>query len=114
MIGKIKKYRLVSLLFLASFAFAAGGFFWALDVLRRAASGPIILHFNDMHGITHIGTFGDVVLMGIVGIAIVLVDFFIALDLEERDNVLGKIVAVLTLVMAVLLFLTFAAIINVN
>jgi hypothetical protein len=44
----------------------------------------------------------------------VIVDFFIALDLEARDNVLGKIVAAVTLIMAVLLFLAFAAIINVN
>ncbi len=114
MIAKIKKYRLVSLIFLASLAFAAGGFFWALGALRGSFSGPIILHFNDMQGITHIGTFCDIVLMGIIGIAIVIVDFFIALDLEARDNVLGKIVGVTTLVMAVLLFLTFTAIINVN
>ena len=114
MIKKISKYRLVSLLSLASFLFVAGGFFWALGALRTAVSGPIILHFNDMHGITHIGNFGDIILMGILGIAIVILDFFVALDLESRDNVLGKIMAVITLVIAILLFLSFAAIINVN
>jgi hypothetical protein len=114
MIEKIKKYRLVSLLSLASLAFAAGGFFWALDALGGEASGPLILHFNDMQGITSIGSFSNLLWMGVLGIAIIIINFFIALDLEARDNVLGKIVAVMTLVMAILLFLAFAAIIKVN
>ena len=114
MIKKISKHRLVSLLSLASLAFAAGGFFWALGALGGGPSGPVILHFNDMQGITHIGAFGDIILMGILGIVIVIVDFFVALDLEARDSILGKIVAAMTLVMAILLFLSFAAIINVN
>ncbi len=114
MIKKIEKYRLVSSLSLASLAFAAGGFFWALGALGGAASGPLVLHFNDLQGITSIGSFGDVLWMGILGIAIIVINFFIALDLEARDNVLGKIVATITLIMAILLFLAFAAIIKVN
>jgi hypothetical protein len=114
MIKKIKAYRLVSLLALASLAFAAGGFFWALGALGGAASGSLILHFNDMQEITSIGSFGSLLWMGALGIAIVVINFFIALDLEARDNVLGKIVAVTTLVMAILLFLAFAAIIKIN
>jgi hypothetical protein len=114
MIEKIKKYRLVSLLSLASLAFAAGGFFWALGVLHGMSAGPLVLHFNDMAGITSIGRFGDLILMGILGIVIVIVNFFVAIGLEARDPALGKIVAVMTLVMAILLFLAFAAIIKVN
>ncbi len=114
MIEKIKKYRLVGLLSLVSLAFAAGGFFWALGALGGETSGPLILHFNDMAGITSIGSFGSLLWMGILGIAIIVINFFIALDLEARDNVLGKIVAVMTLVMAILLFLAFTAIIKVN
>jgi hypothetical protein len=114
MIKNITKYRLVSLLSLASLAFAAGGFFWALGALRDISSGPLILHFNDMQGITSIGTFDGVILMGILGIAIIVMNFFIALGLEARDRVLGKIVAAMTLVMAILLFLAFTAIIKVN
>ncbi|HEY5221060.1 MAG TPA: hypothetical protein VIJ29_02865 [Candidatus Paceibacterota bacterium] len=114
MIKKISQHRLVSLLSLLSLAFVVGGFFWALGALSSMSSGPVILHFNDMEGITHIGNFGDIILMGILGVVIVVVDFFVALDLEARDKVLGKIVAVMTLVMAILLFLSFAAIINVN
>jgi hypothetical protein len=114
MIAKIKKYRLVSLLSLTSLAFAAGGFFWVLGALSQATAGPFILHFNDMAGITSIGSFTDLLWMGILGMVIVVIDFFVALDLEARDKVLGKIVAGMTLIMAVLLFLSFAAIINVN
>ena len=106
----------MSVLSLASLAFAAGGFFWALGALggSDASSGPLILHFNDMQGITSIGRFGDLLWMGALGIAIVIINFFIALDLEVRDNGLGKIIAVTTLVMAILLFLAFAAIIKIN
>ncbi len=114
MIKKIKKYRLVSLFSLASFAFAAGGFFWALGELSGAAGGPLILHFNDMQGITSIGDTGTLWFMGVLGIAITVVNFFLAIGLEERDRVLGKVVAAMTLIMAILLFLSFAAIIKVN
>ena len=114
MIERIKKYRLVSLLSLASFVFTAGGFLWAIVALEGAASGPFILHFNDMDGITSIGSFGSIVAMGILGIIIVIINFFVALNLEARDKVLGKIIAAMTLAMAILLFLAFAAIIKVN
>lgn len=114
MIKKIVAYRVTSLVFLAALAFAAGGLFWAWDVLGDASGGPLILHFSDMGGITATGSFTDLLLMGVLGIAVVIMNFFIAIGLEERDRVLGKVVAALTLVMAILLFLAFAAIIKVN
>lgn len=114
MIKKIARYRFVSLMSLASFALVLGGFFWAFGALRNVGDQPLILHFNDLNGITSVGGFGALVLMGILGTAMVVVDFFIALALEERDTVLGKIVASMTLVIAVLLFIGFAAILNVN
>jgi hypothetical protein len=114
MIEKIKKHRLVSLFSLASFALAAGGFFWALGALGGTSSDPLILHFNDVQGITSIGTFGDLLLMSTLGIVVVIVNFFVSLELEVHDRVLGKIVAATTLVMAILLFLALAAIIKVN
>ena len=105
---------MVSLVFLASFALAAGGFFWALAALNASSGNGVILHFSDLTGITAVGDFNTLIAMGILGIAIVVVNFFVALSLEERDGVLGKIVAAVTLVMAVLLFIAFAAIIKVN
>ena len=44
----------------------------------------------------------------------VIVNFFLALELEARDWFLGKIVAAATLVLSVLIFIAFAAIISVN
>jgi hypothetical protein len=110
----IKQHRMVSLVFLASLALTAGGFIWALAALHAGASGPLILHFNDMAGITNVGGFESLIPMGILGIAIVIVNFFVALSLEKWDGVLGKIVAAMTFIMAILLFLAFTAIIKVN
>jgi hypothetical protein len=114
MIKKIATYRFVSLMSLASFLFVAGGFFWAYAALRNVGPQPLILHFNDLDGITSVGSFTDLLLMGILGTAIVIINFFLALELEARDRVLGKIVVSMTLIIAILLFLGFAAILNVN
>ena len=117
MIAKIVKYRFVSLMSLASLAFVAGGFFWALGALQNAGGSqgePLILHFNDLNGITAVGGFSNLIFMGILGVSVIIVNFFIALALEERDGVLGKIMVSMTLVIAILLFIGFVAILNVN
>ena len=114
MMKNILRYRTVSLLSLASLLFALGGAIWAYCALVAQGAGPFILHFNDMTGITSVGDVVPVAAMGILGTAAVIMNFFIALELESRDRFLGKIMAVATLVFAVLLFIGFAAIINVN
>ncbi len=114
MIKKIARYRLVSLFSLASLALVAGGFFWAYGALLNVGAEPLILHFNDMDGITATGGFSNLLFMGILGALIVIVNFFIAIELEARDHFLGKVVASVTLILAVLLFLGFTAILNVN
>jgi hypothetical protein len=114
MIKNILKYRLVSLLSLASMLFVLGGSIWAYVVLLGSGSSPYILHFNDIDGITRVGGIENLVLMGILGFFIVVINFFVALELEARDKILGKVVAGLTLVMAILLFLGFVAILSVN
>lgn len=77
-------------------------------------SAPYILHFNDIDGITKVGGITNLILMGILGVFIVVLNFFIALELEARDKILGRMVAGLTLVMAILLFIGFVAILSVN
>jgi hypothetical protein len=114
MIKKILKYRLISLLSLASLVLVLGGSIWAYSSILSSGSAPFILHFNDIDGITKVGGIGDLVGMGILGVVIVVIDFFIALELEARDKILGKMVAGVTLIMAILLFLGFVAILNVN
>jgi hypothetical protein len=119
MTKKIMRYRSMSIISLASLLLVAGGFFWAYGALSagnawNGAAGPFILHFNNIQGITAVGGFGNLIAMGILGLLMVILNFFVATALEERDGVLGKIVAGATLVMAILLFLAFAAILNVN
>jgi len=113
MLGKILKFRLVSVLSAASLAFVLGGSVWAYFALR-GTSTPLVLHFNDISGISQIGGIGDLLWFGATGLVVVLVNFFVALELEARDWFWGKLLATATLVFALLLFIGFAAIISVN
>lgn len=114
MIKKIVRYRAVSALSLAAVAFVLGGFLWAYFTLRSVSQSPLILHFDDLEGITSVGALSAVVFVGILGLAATVMNFVIALELEARDRFLGKITAAVTLAVAVLLFISFAAILNVN
>lgn len=114
MIKKIVKYPLVSLLSLASMLLVLGGSIWAYAAILSNGSAPYILHFDDVNGITAVGGVWNLVFMGVLGILIVLLNFFLALELEARDKILGKMVAGLTLVIAILLFIGFVAILSVN
>lgn len=114
MIKKILRHRAVSLISLASFLFVGGGFVWAYVALDKIMGSPLILHFDDIEGITSVGGLGSLVFMGALGLVIVLMNFAIALELEERDRFLGGMMTGITFVFAVLLFISFAAIINVN
>jgi len=100
---------------LAALLFVAGGALWSRLALHATAmSSPMIVHFNDLEGITAVGTPTNFIFIAAFGIAVVLMDFVIALELEERSRFWGKGAAAVTLVLAILLFIGFAAIINVN
>lgn len=114
MFKKILKYKLVSTLSLVSVLFILGGFAWAYFTLRAIGGGPFILHFNDIEGITSVGGLGTIVFAGVFGIIAVIMNFFIALEFEERDRFLGKFLAVMTLLFGILLFIAFVAILSVN
>lgn len=107
-------YWVVSLLSLISLLFVLGGAIWDYASLLNSGSAPYILHFNDIDGITKVGGLENLVLMGILGVIIVLINFLIAIELESRDEILAKMVSVATLVVSILLFLSFIAILNVN
>ncbi len=107
------KYKILGDIFLASLILVAGGTVWAYASLRNV-SGPLILHFNNLSGINQIGDAGELVWIGATGILMVLVNFIIATELEARDWFLGKLLAGGTLLLAILLFIGFAAIISVN
>lgn len=111
--NSLGKYKFIFGLSLLSLLFSAGGFLWAFLALRAAGS-QFVLHFNDIAGITSIGSFGLVEFMGIFGILIVFVNGAIAFEFASRDLFFSRLIAVLTLVFSVLLFIGFASIIRVN
>ncbi len=78
------------------------------------AAGPVILHFNDITGITQVGSARTLLFVGIFALVAAAVNVPIALELDRRDRVLGKLLAGSTLGLAVLLFIACAAILNVN
>jgi predicted Abi (CAAX) family protease len=114
MIKKILNHRAVAVASLVSLFLVLGGFLWLLSALQAAGSGPFIINFNDIQGITRTGGMGDVVMMGILATLIVTINFFLAIELDARDRMLGKLVAGITLAGAILLFISFVAILNVN
>jgi hypothetical protein len=110
----IAKHKLISIFSAVALCFVLGGSLWAYFALSALGSGPVILHFNDIDGITSIGGLGVIIFMGIFGVLVTLMNFAIALEFEERDPFFGKFLASLTLVFAVLLFIAFVAILSVN
>ena len=107
------KHRILYSIFLASFALVLGGTLWAYFALRLS-SGPVIIHFNALSGINLIGSFWSIVGFGATGLVMIAANFFIALELEERDGFMGKLVAAETVLLAGLIFVALAAIISVN
>lgn len=114
MIKKMMQSRVVSAVFLGALAFVVGGWVWAYVALRGITNTPLILHFDDLSGITAVGTLTNIMFMGFLGTVVVLVNFVTALEFEARDRFLGKLTAAITFIFAVLLFIAFTAIINVN
>lgn len=114
MVKKLSDHRGIAAICSLAILFILGGFFWAFFALRTTGTDLLILHFNDINGITKIGGLGDIIFMGIFGIFVAVMNFLIALEFDARDPFLGKFLASMTLIFAILLFIAFAAIINVN
>jgi hypothetical protein len=112
-IETIKKHRLITAVFGVSFALAAGGWLRAWLYLRQV-NQTLILHFNNVSGISLVGGVGDLAGFGVLALVVVGVNFILALALEERDWFLGKLLAAATLAFSILIFIGFAAIISVN
>lgn len=96
-----------------SFLSLLTGMGWAYGKLGNANT-PLILHFDNYAGITQIGSLADLELVGLLGLVMIGVNFLIFRSLHERDPFLGKVTATWTCILAILLFLGFAAIISVN
>lgn len=109
-----KDHRAVAALCFGAFAFVLLGFISALVTLGGATQDSLILHFDNAGGITNIGSIGTLIFMGCLGLLVVVMNFIIALGFDGRDRFLGKWLAAMTLVFAVLLFIAFTAILNAN
>ncbi len=110
---KILKHRIVSAVFGAAFLLVMSGWLWVYVALR-GISQPLIIHFNNVSGITQTGTMRNITNIGILAVLILIVDFVIAIELEDRSRFLGKFLAVGAAFLAILIFIGFAAIIGVN
>ena len=113
MFKKIKTRKFVSILSGVSLLFVLAGTGWAYFA-TRGITMPLILHFDDLRGVTQTGGFPTLLAAGILGLIVVLLNSVIALELESRTSFFGKFIAVLTLAFAILLFIGFSAIIGVN
>ncbi len=110
---KIVHHKGMSALFGLCLVLVAVGWIWAYAALHTAQN-PLILHFNNFAGITQVGSVWDLLRVAILGIVMVKLNWLIAMELEEREEFLGKFILAATLTLALLLFIGFAAIINVN
>jgi hypothetical protein len=110
---KVKKYKVTTLTFLLCLILVSGGTIWAYVTLH-VSSQPLILRFSEYAGITTIGNIWDIMGLGAFGILLVGINFFLAINLQERERFLGKIITGVTLFLAVLIFITLSAIISVN
>jgi hypothetical protein len=113
MMQRIRKFRFISSIFLTSLIFIFGGMVWAYFALRGVKT-PLVLHFNNLAGINQIGSSADLLRFGGTAIVFIILDLFLALELETRDIFLGKLLAAAALFFSILIFIGFAAIISVN
>lgn len=108
-----KKHRLIVGVFAISFILVVGGWLWAWFYLQTIDQ-TLILHFNDRVGINFVGRIGDLTGFVVMALVAVIMNFILALALEDRGWFLGKLLSAATLAFAVLIFIGFAAIISVN
>jgi amino acid permease len=111
MLKKLVKFKTIGLIFLASFIVVCGGALWAYFILS-AAGGALTIHFNDIAGINQLGRVSDLLLVGGTAAIIVVVNFFLTLEIAARDKFFAWLFTAATLVFAILIFIGFAAIIN--
>ena len=113
MTALLSGYRRLIVFFAASAALILAGAAAAWAILRDIRE-PLILHYSAYTGINQIG--GIFTLLGVAATGLVLVGLnaLIAFALEDRETLWAELLALLTLLVAALLFIAFMAIISVN
>ena len=103
----------ISVLFVLALLLIATGFLAVYLSLGDIAE-PLILHWSEYTGIDEIGSVLDLGLIALTGFVLWFLNLILALVLERRNPMLGRVLACGTLFMTALLFLAFMAIISVN
>jgi hypothetical protein len=101
------------LIFSLSALFTLAGPVWAWFTLRGIRE-PLILHISTYTGINQIGRVKELLALGATGLVLVLTNGLLAFALDPREPALSKLVALITLFLALLLFIGFMATISVN
>lgn len=112
-IERLLKHRTVSFTFAISFLLIIIGWIRAYFALRGIQQ-PLIIHFNNAFGINQIGGLADLSAAAVFGIVSLIIDFFLSMELDERDPFLGKLTAAAGLFFAALIFIGLSVIISVN
>lgn len=110
---QIFRYRGVSAYFMIGLVLVLGGWVWAYEALK-AIHQTLIIHFNNYAGIDQVGSVANLIPIGVFGIVLTFVNWFISLSLMRTAPTLGKVMTFITLFFDVLIFIVFAAIIGVN
>jgi hypothetical protein len=110
---KLAQHRVVAILGAISLAFTGGGWLWAWLVLKDKTYS-LSLHWNNLVHVNQTGDIADLTGFGAFALLVVLTDFAVAVELDQKDWFWGKFLAAGTLAFALLIFIGFAAIISVN
>lgn len=112
-VKKIAERRGIVLILAVSFILVLSVSAEAYFSLRNIGT-PIVTHWNNYSGIDRIGTSDDLLRMAFFGIIIVAANGALGLVLEPRNKFAAWLVASATLLMSVLHFILFIAIMGVN
>ena len=113
MFSWIKNHKFIFIFFMISFFLLILGFVFSYFKFKNYDE-QIILNFSSPFGITNLGYFKDLILFFITFLIIFIINFFLSKILDDRDLLFGKFLALLNFFMALLIFIYFMVIININ
>ncbi|MEK7137959.1 MAG: hypothetical protein AAB787_00470 [Patescibacteria group bacterium] len=107
------RYKWNNLSLALGFVLIFGGWLWAYLKLR-VIEVPVVILYNEVEGVTRAGEVGEFLKVLVFGLLVLVINFFISAELEERSRFWARLSSIFTIFLAVLIFIYFAAIISVN
>jgi hypothetical protein len=83
-------------------------------IVLHTIQAPIILSFTNRNGITARGTLFELELRGFAGLVMIAINLALVRELKKKDIFWERFIAAVTLLLGLLLFVGFEAIISVN